>query len=114
MTVAELDMTNNSAQCPDGLSELRHANMRACGSANEGEMCSRGCSSTIFYMKGFQISKVCGRIKAYQLGTPRGFQQGSNDTNSYYVDGVSLTYGNPRQHIWTFAAAAAANSIQCP
>ena len=22
-----------------------------------------------------------------------------------YVDGVSLTYGNPRQHIWTFAGA---------
>ena len=21
-----------------------------------------------------------------------------------YVDGVSLTYGSPRQHIWTFAA----------
>ena len=25
--------------------------------------------------------------------------------NSNYVDGVSLTHGNPRQHIWTFAAA---------
>jgi hypothetical protein len=22
-----------------------------------------------------------------------------------YVDGVSLTYGSPRQHIWTFANA---------
>ena len=25
--------------------------------------------------------------------------------NGAYVDGVSLTYGNPRQHIWTFANA---------
>jgi hypothetical protein len=28
-----------------------------------------------------------------------------NNINSYYVDGVSLTHGRPRQHIWTFAAA---------
>ena len=25
--------------------------------------------------------------------------------DSPYVDGVSLTYGSPRQHIWTFAAS---------
>ena len=23
--------------------------------------------------------------------------------DDYYVDGVSITYGNPRQHVWTFA-----------
>ena len=29
----------------------------------------------------------------------------SSDTiDDVYVDGVSLTHGNPRQHIWTFAA----------
>ena len=26
------------------------------------------------------------------------------DINGNYVDGVSLTHGAPRQHIWTFAA----------
>ena len=25
--------------------------------------------------------------------------------DTFYVDGVSLTHGNPRQHIWTFASA---------
>ncbi len=25
--------------------------------------------------------------------------------NSTYVDGVSLTHGSPREHIWTFASA---------
>ena len=35
------------------------------------------------------------------------FGRGDNPTiDSNYVDGVSLTHGsNPRQHIWTFAAA---------
>ncbi len=25
--------------------------------------------------------------------------------DSYYVDGISLTYGRPRKHIWTFASS---------
>uniref|UniRef100_A0A1X7T0C0 Uncharacterized protein n=1 Tax=Amphimedon queenslandica TaxID=400682 RepID=A0A1X7T0C0_AMPQE len=24
-----------------------------------------------------------------------------NNINSYYVDGVSITHGSPRQHVWT-------------
>ena len=27
-----------------------------------------------------------------------------NDINSFYVDGISLTRGSPRKHIWTFVA----------
>ena len=27
-----------------------------------------------------------------------------NDINSYYVDGVSITRGSPRQHVWTLMA----------
>ena len=29
---------------------------------------------------------------------------GHNDINSHYVDGISLTHGSARQHIWTFMA----------
>ena len=29
--------------------------------------------------------------------------QGPRDINSYYVDGMSITYGSPRKHIWTYA-----------
>jgi hypothetical protein len=54
-----------------------------------------------------EYSKVCGKIIAYQFGSPNAFYAYSvgNDINSRYVDGVSLTHGRPRQHIWTFAAA---------
>ena len=31
--------------------------------------------------------------------------------NSSYVDGVSLTHGSPRKHIWTFAASAYKNLV---
>ena len=50
-----------------------------------------------------QYSQVCGRIIAYQLGSPDAFYL--NTIDSLYVDGVSVTHGSPRQHIWTFAAA---------
>jgi hypothetical protein len=52
---------------------------------------------------------VCGKIKAYQYGSTDSFGnsgRGSNPSiNTYYVDGISLTLGNPRRHLWTFAAA---------
>ena len=55
---------------------------------------------------------MCGRILAYQRGTPDAFNPfisfGQTTIDSAYVDGVSLTHGpaGSRQHIWTFAAAA--------
>jgi hypothetical protein len=64
-----------------------------------------------------QYSKVCGRVIAYQFGTTDAFDTGRSYTiDGPYVDGVSLTHGDPRQHIWTFAAAhaeGASNDI-CP
>ena len=51
----------------------------------------------------FSYSQVCGRVEGYQYGTPDAIQKGDNHDNidSYYVDGISLTRGSPRQHIWT-------------
>ena len=67
------------------------------------------CDSAMFPTQGIQYSQVCGKISAYQFGTPEAFfLENLNHTltiNDQYVDGVSLTYGNPRQHIWTFAAS---------
>ena len=42
----------------------------------------------------------------YQIGEPVAFAgRRSGTLDGSYVDGVSLTYGSPRQHIWTFANA---------
>ena len=48
---------------------------------------------------------MCGKIKAYQIGSTDAFGINPDNIESYYVDGVSLTHGRPRQHIWTFASA---------
>ena len=48
---------------------------------------------------------VCVRIVGYQIGSPSGYLYQSVGINSYYVSGISLTHGQPRQHIYTFANA---------
>ena len=55
---------------------------------------------------------MCGRVVAYQDGTPDAFGPSiSPDVapgqEGAYVDGVSLTHGaeGSRQHVWTFVAA---------
>jgi hypothetical protein len=49
---------------------------------------------------------VCGKIQAYQSGSPDSFKRTHRRViDGNYVDGVSLTHGNPRHHLWTFAAS---------
>ena len=106
--VALLNMTDPDEVCPSSLSMLTSP-VRGCGQ----QSASAGCDAVLFNIvpvKGY--SEVCGRILAYQRGTPDAFhpfiERGQNTIDSAYVDGVSLTHGpaGSRQHIWTFAAAA--------
>ena len=46
---------------------------------------------------------MCGRARGFQKGWSNAFWAYRRGLDSYYVDGLSITYGNPRQHIWTFA-----------
>ena len=60
----------------------------------------------MFPVNGIEYSHVCGRIVAYQLGSPSGFGPPlSSSIDRDYVAGISLTHGQPRQHIWSFASA---------
>ena len=111
MQVIKLDMTNSSHQCPNG-TRLRtdlfaSHNKRLCGINFDGP----GCSSTTFATHGIGYTQVCGKIIAYQDASNDAFgtyniARRSNNIDSDYVDGISLTHGqNPRKHIWTFAGA---------
>ena len=61
---------------------------------------------SIFVNNGINYNQVCGKIIAYQFGSTDSFEQSRvNRIGGNYVDGVSLTLGNPCRHIWTFAAA---------
>ena len=74
------------------------------------------CYSAMFPTQGIQHSQICGRIIGYQVGEPQAFSYSERRTiDEQYVDGVSLTYGSPRQHLWTFSntidEAGAGNDI---
>ena len=107
MRVFELDMTDNSTQCPSDL-RLNDTNLRTCGINSSGNL---ACSSATFNLNGIKYSSVHGVIRAYGCGSPDayGIAEGQRNISylnidSNYVDGISLTYGmTPRQHIWTFA-----------
>ena len=108
MQVVNLDMTNTSHQCPPGTTLSLRTDLpeRLCGIGINGSVRAR-CSSTNFDLYGIAYSQVCGKIIGYQDGTPDAFGQAQTQSiDGTYVEGISLTYGsNPRQHIWTFAAA---------
>ena len=98
--MAKLDMTNSSTQCPSGLRQRTDSNLRTCIKNSD----SGGCSSVTFSTSN-TFSRVCRKIKAYQFGHPDAFHPSSSNIDNRYVDGISLTHGRPRQHIWTFAVA---------
>jgi len=43
-------------------------------------------------------------VLGYQKGTTQAFYATKKDIDEVYVDGVSITYGYPREHLWTYAA----------
>ena len=108
MRVAELDMTNSNTQCPTGLRSRSDLNIRTCAR----DSISGGCSSVTFFTRNIEFSRVCGKFRAYQFGETSAFST-SLSIDTHYVDGISLTHGRPRRHIWTFAAALDDTSL-CP
>ena len=95
--VAYLSMSDPSQQCPSVWQEIATPH-RVCGRRSTGA----SCEGLTYPTGSDQYDQVCGRIIGYQIGTPDTFIGRSID--SIYLDGVSVTYGSPRQHIWSFAA----------
>ena len=98
--VAYLNMSDLSQQCPPAWREITTPH-RVCVRRSLGQSCDG-----VNYTTGSeQYNQVCGRITGYQIGQPEAFWLTSGQSlDGFYVDGVSLTRGSPRQHIWTFAA----------
>ena len=118
--VAYFDMTDPSQQCPRGFRGY-DSPVRCCGRP----VSSRESSPSVYYSTGgCQYSIVCGRVIGYQVGSPDCFHISNEPeggiVNGIYVDGVSITHGNPRSHIWTFAvglhefAGVANDQFNCP
>jgi hypothetical protein len=98
-------MADSTSMCPFGWETKKTHGIRVCSGGYREK-----CGSAFLPVVG-EYTKVCGRIKGYQQEKPSAFARYSYDPDettldSNYVDGVSLTHGKPRQHIWTFAAGA--------
>ena len=100
--IAYLNMSDPSHQCPRAWRGYMDP-VRSCGRP----VTSRSsCAAVYFSANGKQYSSVCGRALGYQKGSPDGFGSTDFDTtlDGIYVDGISMSHGSPRTHIWTFAA----------
>ena len=84
--------------CPTGWNKSSYNGVNFCRAPSGG----RNCYSTFFSTNGISYQHVCGRARGYQQGAVNGFLRNTATIDSEYVNGLSITHGNPRQHIWTY------------
>ena len=110
MRVADINMTRPYEDCPAWFRKITASDKSMCGGRGAS------CISTTFSLHGLQYSRVCGKIIGYQFSTPDVFRRWESIDN-VFVDGIVLTHGYPRTHIWTFAASASqyiTDQYACP
>ena len=99
MRVAMLDVQN----CPLELKQMIfNSNITTCVVREN----NRGCTSIFYGSLDIPYSRVCGKIRAYNIGTPDGFMR-IKEIDNNYLDGISITINTStnREHVWSFAAA---------
>ena len=108
--IAYLNMTEPNKTCPDPWRLYEQDSLRLCG---RRVVNYASCDSVIYQNTGGQAySQVCGRLLGYQYGSPDSsihhyhVPTPGDEINEPYLDGVSVTYGNPRKHIWSFQGTA--------
>lgn len=113
--------------CPVGW--YKHETLNLC----TGKNLLAGCYSAYFPSYDVNYKRVCGMVKAYQKGTTNAFyptsyflgkdksitpDKASASIDGVYVDGISITFGKPRKHVWTYAAGLSDNGkypcCNCP
>ena len=109
-----LDMSEDQETCPTSFEFFLEQGVRGCVIPPAS---APGCASVKFGFNDLKYTKVCGRAIGYQVGSPDAFghvvHSPEDSIDSNYVDGLSITQGNPRLHIWTYAACW--NDMnQCP
>lgn len=106
--VANLNMSNPSQGCPAPWA-LYTTPERSCSVVS-----APGCEGFRVPVRAVNYTRVCGRATGYAVSSPDGFTDIFNAGRSLdtgYLDGVSLTHGMPRQHIWSLAAG---HRRRCP
>uniref|UniRef100_A0A1X7V182 Fibrinogen C-terminal domain-containing protein n=1 Tax=Amphimedon queenslandica TaxID=400682 RepID=A0A1X7V182_AMPQE len=114
--IASLNMTDPNENCPTQFRSYSSGGVRVCGRpvTNTG-----GSASITFPSSDIRYSQVCGKVIGYQKGFPDGVMRKISDStinSPAYIDGISLTYGNPRKHLWTFISGGTGSGPynRCP
>ena len=97
--VAYLNMSDPSQRCPSVWQEITTPR-RVCGR----RLTTSACEGLNYTTGSQQYNQVCGRIISYMIGHPDAFRSAGSSIDGVYAEGVCLTRGFPRQHVWTFAA----------
>ena len=115
MRIADFD-TSRGDDCPSGWNKITTPNqppypaIPVCRSPSDTLV---GCFSTMFTVNKASYNAICGKIKGYQKGTPSAFGETSmHSLNNGYVEGISITLGNPRKHVWTYAVGLSDNTSE--
>ena len=117
MRIAQLD-TNQGDACPTDWRPVTTPRPLCRGSGSRA-----GCYSAYFPNNKAEYSSICGKLKGYQQGTPAAFLANFAKAKSIddpYLDGVSITVGYPRKHVWSYAAGysktydTSSSKINCP
>ena len=95
MQVVDVDM-NRDDSCPGTWRKITTPRRLCLGY-------EAGCASAHFYVKGVSYEHICGQAKAYQKGSMNAFEHKRQGIDDIYVDGISISLGSPRKHVWTYA-----------
>jgi len=110
MRVIDINVTKGD-NCPHGWSKIINPVPACTAPSDDAE-----CYSAQFSIHQVLYSRVCGMVIGYQKGRTNAFQATSKSIDDPYVDGISITYGTPRKHIWTYAVGhdEVGSSSCCP
>ena len=118
--VAYLNMTDLNQTCPANWTLVTYpgnsgTTLRACQRKN-----GASCDVAYYSVKGQRYTQICGRIVGNLYGQTEAFNSyvtaSAVSINSYYLDGMDITRGNPRQQVWSFASSTSRMTLAyiCP
>ena len=97
---AFINMTDPGNSCPPELTPETQSSIRMCRTSRS----ERGCTSVNYPVHGIAYKNICGRALGYHTGSVTAFNLGGvNTAANRYADGLLITRGTARHHIWTFA-----------
>ena len=103
--------------CPSGWNKDTYSGVSFCRVVSDNHYSS---SSAIFSTNGTSYQRVCGRARGYQKGYAAsfwGYHRRGFNIDGNYADGLLITYGKPRNHIWSYINGEYENvtsSLNCP